>query len=87
MGVAPWVRRARAADPDRGRAHLARGYRDETAFPWTASRSTRSSAPPTTTSTWSASDKATILIDGTVVDLRSFHGDPGAERIKSDAAG
>jgi len=31
-----------------------------------------------------ASNLETRLVDGTVIDLRSFHGDPGAERAKSD---
>lgn len=32
-----------------------------------------------------ASDKLTRLVDGSLIDLKSFHGDPSAERIKSDA--
>lgn len=32
-----------------------------------------------------ASNLQTTLIDGSLIDLRSFHGDPGAERMKSDA--
>ena len=32
-----------------------------------------------------ATDKRTILADGSVFDLRAYHGDPGAERAKSDS--
>lgn len=31
-----------------------------------------------------ASDKRTRLVDGTIIDQRSFHGDPGASRAKAD---
>lgn len=31
-----------------------------------------------------ASNLQTVLIDGTIIDLRSFKNDPGAERLKSD---
>lgn len=31
-----------------------------------------------------ASDLETVLVDGTIIDLRSFKNDPGAERLKSD---
>lgn len=31
-----------------------------------------------------ASNKLTTLIDGSIIDLRAFHGDPGAERLKGD---
>jgi hypothetical protein len=34
--------------------------------------------------TYRASNLETILVDGSIIDLRSFHGDPGAERAKSD---
>lgn len=34
--------------------------------------------------TYRASDKRTRLIDGTIIDQRSFHGDPGASRAKAD---
>lgn len=32
-----------------------------------------------------ASDLLTRLVDGTLIDLKGFHGDPGAERLKSDS--
>jgi len=35
-------------------------------------------------STHRSSNKLTTLVDGSLVDLRAFHGDPGAERAKSD---
>lgn len=31
-----------------------------------------------------ASNLQTVLVDGSVIDLKGFHGDPGAERLKSD---
>lgn len=37
-----------------------------------------------TPATARTSDMITTLIDGTIVDLRSFNGDPGASRLKSD---
>jgi hypothetical protein len=37
-----------------------------------------------TPDTHRSSNLQTVLIDGTIIDLKSFHGDPGAERLKSD---
>lgn len=37
-----------------------------------------------TPATARTSDMLTTLIDGTIIDLRSFNGDPGASRLKSD---
>ena len=37
-----------------------------------------------TPDTHRASNLQTVLVDGTIIDLRSFKNDPGAERLKSD---
>jgi len=38
----------------------------------------------TSPQTHRSSNKLTTLLDGSIIDLRAFHGDPGAERAKSD---